>query len=169
MKIDLLIDGKKIELSKKTLKSIKKQLNNDETSTNKELSYKDITGNLKRIYFSYLQDIKYSDGSFSNFVSRLCTIRYNTYNQIEHLIAHNELINVAKYLNDKEGGGKFPDWKDIFQNKYYIYLNNSNSICTGITLTNNGQIVYFRSKELAKQARKILGEYTIRKALTLNF
>ena len=71
-------------------------------------------------------------------------------------------MNVAYYLND----GWEPDLEDDFQAKYFIFYNSKsktiNIVCN--VCFNNG-VVYFKSKELAKQAVEILGEETIKLVL----
>lgn len=77
----------------------------------------------------------------------------------------NMLCNVAKYLN----GGWLPTYKRTSDDFSYILMQDTDGKLvidySNGTLTSN---VYFRSKELAKQAIEILGEDTIKKALTLN-
>lgn len=75
-----------------------------------------------------------------------------------------KLINTAKYLNKDWLPGEKDD-------KYYILINYDNNCNLNIyydcaTLTGS---VYFKTEELAKKAIEILGEDTIRKALTLNY
>lgn len=80
--------------------------------------------------------------------------------QCEKVLALNKLINVAKYLN----GDWEPDFDDYSECKYYIIVYN------GIDLINRNNINYgipcFKSKELAEQAIEILGEDTIKLALS---
>ena len=83
-----------------------------------------------------------------------------TKQQWEKLLALNKLINVAKYLNE----GWQPDFTD-YQNKYYIYYFGNKPSISCIQNTNFG-IPYFKSHELAKQAIEILGEETIKLALS---
>ena len=75
-------------------------------------------------------------------------------------------MNVAKWLND----GWEPDWKDWGQSKYYIYYSNSYETLTISSETSiQGNFVYFKSRELAKQAIEILGEETIKMALCADY
>lgn len=84
--------------------------------------------------------------------------------QIEKIIAIAKLMNVAKYLN----GDWKPDWDNEYELKYLI-----NKIRAGIYVSrnncNNFAIIYFKSKELAQQAIDILGEETIRLALSTDW
>ena len=84
--------------------------------------------------------------------------------QAEKLLAINKLMNVAKYLN----GDWQPDWNNPTQIKYYLFMNgNYINICY-VTSTKCSDI-YFKSKELAKQAIEILGEETIKLALCTDY
>lgn len=78
--------------------------------------------------------------------------------------AINTLMIVAKYLND----GWIPDWDNRKENKFYLYCYN-NDINIDWCALNNYNFIYFKSKELAKQAIKILGEETIKQALSNNY
>ena len=81
--------------------------------------------------------------------------------QLESLLAINQLANVAKYLNG--------DWKASFKNsmgKHFLYIEGSVIRVTGCYDANKG-CIYFKTEELAKKAIKILGEGTIRKALSI--
>ena len=86
--------------------------------------------------------------------------------QLEKLLAINMLMNVAKYRND----GWQPDWSKEEEGKYYIQIENvSKNLgidCTGLF---NSAIVYFKSEELAEQAIEILGEETIKLALSTDY
>lgn len=84
-----------------------------------------------------------------------------TEKQAEKLLAINQLMNVAKYLND----GWQPDWEEYNDNvKYYIQLYHKNISIT-YTRHYNASFVYFKSEKLAQQAIEILGEETIKLAL----
>lgn len=84
-----------------------------------------------------------------------------TVGQLEKLLALNKLMNVAYYLND----GWEPDWNDGTQFKYFIYWDTNKIIRIHHNIYFNCGVVYFKSKELAKQAIEILGEETIKLAL----
>lgn len=94
---------------------------------------------------------------------------YESYNhsttkdQLESILALNKLCNVAKYLN----GDWLPNWEDG-EYKYIFSLIKGNNIKIDNWLSTTFTGVYFKTKELAKQAIKILGEEEIKKALTLN-
>lgn len=85
-----------------------------------------------------------------------------TYNQLARLLALNKLMNTAYYLND----GWEPNWNDKSQHKYFIYYNNSDkSFTVDVNFYFNNGVVYFKSIELAIQAKEILGEETLKLAL----
>lgn len=80
--------------------------------------------------------------------------------QAKKLLAINQLMNVAKYLND----GWQPDWNNKQELKYYI-LKDNNLITVSYAKYNCFYITYFKSIELAEQAIEILGKETIKLAL----
>lgn len=85
--------------------------------------------------------------------------------QLKKLLAINQLMNVAKYLN----GDWQPDWNND-ETKYFIQIETTgNDLCLGFTSLYNCSIVYFKSRELIKQAIEILGEDTIRLALCTDY
>lgn len=85
-----------------------------------------------------------------------------TSQQLEKLLALNKLMNVAHYLND----GWEPDWNDGGQEKFYIYYNSAvKTLNVSANFYYNGGVVYFKSKEIAKQAIQILSEDIVKLAL----
>ena len=85
-----------------------------------------------------------------------------TEHQLEKLLALNKLMNVAHYLND----GWEPDWNNGGQEKFYIYYNSAvKTFNISANFYYNSGVIYFKSKEIAKQAIQILGEETIKLAL----
>lgn len=85
--------------------------------------------------------------------------------QAKKLLAINKLMNVAKYLN----GEWRPNWKET-DRKYYIkYSDINNEIYVDYSQTIHSIVAYFESEELAKQAIEILGEETIRLALSTDW
>lgn len=86
--------------------------------------------------------------------------------QAEKLIAINKLMNVAKYLN----GDWKPNWEEADEKKYFIYICPIDCYTSVKSATiHMSDIVYFKSEELAKQAIKILGEQTIKTALSTDW
>lgn len=85
--------------------------------------------------------------------------------QAHKLLAINKLMNVAKYLN----AGWKPDWNTT-EPKYYIEIGvEYDTIETDSCTSYNSRICYFNSRELAEQAIEILGEDTIRLALSTDW
>lgn len=86
--------------------------------------------------------------------------------QAEKFIAINKLMNVAKYLN----GDWKPNWDEVDERKYFIYTCLIDSYIGVKSATiHMSDIVYFKSEELARQAIKILGEETIKTALSTDW
>ena len=85
--------------------------------------------------------------------------------QAKKLLAINELMNIAKYLND----GWQPDWNNIKEPKYFIRFNSDKSL--DIDYVHNTQLdsVFFKSRELAQQAIEILGEETMKLILCTDY
>ena len=82
---------------------------------------------------------------------------------MDKIDAINNLIFVAKYLND----GWTPNFMDTTR-KYYFYIKDDEiQIDSDSTCINS--VVYFNSRELANQTIKILGEETIKKALSVDY
>lgn len=86
--------------------------------------------------------------------------------QAEKLLALNMMMNVAKYLNDGWKVGYLPE-----HNRSYWILNASNWEL-GLNTTSSPIMsghVYFKSKEVAKEALNILGEDVIKTALSVDY
>lgn len=88
--------------------------------------------------------------------------------QAEKLLAINKLMNVAKYLN----GDWKPDWKlnwKGYERKYRFRILDTGELNVTYNDTFVESFVYFKSKELAQQAINILGEETIKLALSTDW
>lgn len=131
----------------------------------KKVTYNDIAKELFNNCCYYID----FDGSIVNVTSLSNTANdlnnCVTKRQAEKLLAINELMNVAKYLN----GDWQPDWNSG-ECKYYIsieYINYEFFIdCIGDFQAGS---IYFKSKELAEQAIEILGKETIKLALCTDY
>lgn len=136
-------------------KPIKKTANYDEVV--KEL-FKNMT-----VYYTLHSECiarnKYSDTPASTWNN--CTSK----KQIGKLIAINKLMNVAKCLN----GDWKPNWESVIETKWYIAIGKYWKINIYYVYCVNGSSVYFKTKELAQQALEILGEDTIRLALSTDW
>lgn len=131
----------------------------------KELTYNDIAEKLfKENYAFFINSYGQIEGTYIK-DAYLAPNNYTSKKQAEKLLAINKLINVAKYLN----GDWTPDWNDCGQNKYYLYLSNSTNIYVSIVTSMSSNIVYFETRELAEKAIKILGEETIKLALSTDY
>lgn len=87
--------------------------------------------------------------------------------QLAKVIAIAKLMNVAKYLND----GWQPNWGNDKEYKYWIGVKEcyNKEIYIEHSSSYNFSYVYFKSKEAAQQAIDILGEETIRLALSTDW
>ena len=84
-----------------------------------------------------------------------------TKEQLEALLALNKLKNVANYLN----GDWKPDWDNFTANKHYIILSKEDIEFHAARTVTSGEVV-FKSRESAQQAIGILGEDTVKLALS---
>lgn len=86
--------------------------------------------------------------------------------QVEKLCAIIKLMNVAKYLN----GDWNPNWENDSEKKYYIKcFSKDNEVLVDYVFRYNYPVVYFRTKDLAQRAIDILGEETIKLALSTDW
>ena len=120
----------------------------------KSLKYKDVTEELFKIEDDCVWFVTpYSHGDF-----------FTSAKQSKKLVAINTLLNVAKYLN----GNWVPDWNDGTE-KYSIKIDYCGYIVPEPTLNSNNSFVYFKTRELVKQAIEILGEEIIKVALSTDW
>lgn len=89
---------------------------------------------------------------------------YASYKQNLRLSVISKLMNVAKYLN----GDWKPDWNNNTEDKWFLGIKD-NKIYTDSIITYNSGLVYFKTKELAQKAIKILGEDVIHLALSTDY
>lgn len=132
----------------------------------KKLTYNDIINNL----FTLGGDLYYIDmygspihGTFRGYTTFDGNI-FKSKKQVEKLIAINMLMNVAKYLNKNWK----PNWNNEQECKYYITIHDNTIEVESISVLRCIE-VYFKSKELAKQAIEILGEETVKLALCTDY
>lgn len=128
----------------------------------KQLTYEDVCEKL------FDKGHYYTDGSGDiNFVnwSNACSNNASTKHQLECILAKNKLANVARYLN-----GKWKPGKTVLGhfNAYVLWVTPDKDYigCTKIQECAHNSNVLFESKELAQQAIQILGEETVKLALT---
>lgn len=80
---------------------------------------------------------------------------------LECILAKNKLATVAKYLND--------GWKPIFDSSIFLLKQTSTGVLTfevaNDSCASGCGSIWFKSKDLARQAIKILGEETVKLAL----
>lgn len=85
--------------------------------------------------------------------------------QLEKIVAIAKMMNVAKYLN----GDWKPDWIKSSMN-YFLYIDyDKNKIDIDYNESYCWSNVYFKTRVLAQQAIDILGEETIRLALSTDW
>lgn len=86
--------------------------------------------------------------------------------QAEKLLAINKLMNVAKYLNGKDWK---PNWSKGGEEKWYLKFDEHRIVYSGSVEYTCFCNVFFKSEEDAQQAIDILGEETIRLALSTDW
>lgn len=135
----------------------------------KQPTYKDIAeklfdDNKKMWYISYGGEIRHKQVCGNTDDPENATSK----KQCGKLLALNKLINVAKYLND----GWEPNFCDCSE-KYYLYtynVTNATRVETRISIAGKQSTSWcspcFKSLDLAKQAIEILGEETVKLALS---
>lgn len=131
----------------------------------KKLTYNDICNKLEKKFhkdksLSKISHAVFYDEDTPYPIYDSCTSQ----KQVQKLLAINKLMNVAKYLNG--------DWKPFNSNiiTWYIEIDNqTNKIEYNWTIIYVSHIAYFKTRELAKQAIEILGEDTIRLALSTDW
>lgn len=85
--------------------------------------------------------------------------------QAQKLLAINKLLNVAKYLN----GDWKPDWSNSTC-KYYLSVSaTDNSITIECATRKYSEMAHFKTWDLAQRAIDILGEETIKLALSTDW
>lgn len=90
------------------------------------------------------------------------TVRCHTPQQINQIHAISKLMNVQLYI---EKDWK-PDFTDVMTNKWYIHVDRNNKITVSSHNLRVTSSVYFSSEANARKAIGILGEETIRTALS---
>ena len=154
-------DGYEIDKENSTLDCIKFK------SIKNKLTYEDVAKNLfdyKKLYHIH------GDGKIYEFIAvdegAINPINCTSQKQAEKLLAINQLMNVAKYLN----GDWKPNWDKVDEKKYFIYTCPRDCYISVKSATvHMSDIVYFKSEELAQQAIDILGEETIKLALSTDW
>lgn len=124
------------------------------------LTYEDVCKELFTKELYYINDRGIPFRSISNDYCYTESNNATTKEQLERLLAINNLMNVAVYLND----GWKPDFSNNDEIKWAICYNNNDINVTTSWVTQTTE-VFFKTKELAQQAVEILGEETIKLAL----
>lgn len=132
----------------------------------KKLTYSDVAENLfinKNSH--YVGNYGMIKPWFATSLSEACFGNITTsVKQAMKLLAMNKLMNVAKYLNqDWE-----PDWNKG-DCKYYLSIGSENKITIECALRYCSEIVHFKTWDLAEKAIEILGEETIKLALSTDW
>ena len=131
----------------------------------KQLTYEDMCQKLFRDGYCFI-------GAFGQIVTngrnenyRIGPSNAKTSHQLECILAKNKLANTARYLNSIWKPGK----TDLGHFDAYVLFCTPNKDYIGYTKIQDcahNSNVLFKSKELAQQAIKILGEETVKLALT---
>ena len=128
---------------------------------NKQLTYEDMCKELFKNGYCYAWSYEIlANGINMDMASSPLNVK--TRHQLECILAKNKLANIAVYLNN--------GWKPTLESDYGygIALDCYHSLvivrCAVVCMFSSGKVI-FKSKELAQQAIKILGEETIKLAL----
>lgn len=157
---------------KRVIRDTYKQYSNetDGISQGIVMGYRHIFGehNLKSMSLTYEDVVKELSAKGKVYNSLGETIHCTSLKQSRKLLSINKLLNVAKLLNKHEDGSNWePDWTNVVS-KFYIVIDGS-EILIDDTEDFCSAPVYFRTEEIARQAVQILGEDTIRIALTTDY
>lgn len=153
-------EGYEIDKEKSTFECIKFKLKESYT-------YKDIAKNLfkNRDYVYCINEAgNITNYNIDTFIDVTNPNNCISRKQCQKLLAINKLMNVATYLNDSWK----PNWNDITC-KYYFRIPSTGKIEVDTTCTLNISFTYFKTRELAEQAIKILGVDTIKLALSTDY
>lgn len=121
----------------------------------KPITYGDVLKELylgKTAYWIYDKSIEYGKQSSYNFKDAVnCT----SVAQAKRMVAFNKLQNIAKYLNG--------DWKPDFDGDHENWNINKDgdTFIAMYTKTLNKASVYFKSEDLALEAIRLMGEYSL--------
>lgn len=151
-------DNLQVFISEDGKPMIRKKIEGDEKPTNdaeegNPTTYDDICKDLFLLKDTYYLD----NNKISSWV--LTSSNYKNFDnctsiaQAKRMIAFNKLMNIAKYLN----GGWKPDFRDATQ-KWFIAEQYFGEYIAKFTYSGNYGIVYFKSKCLANEAIRLMGE-----------
>lgn len=136
---------------------VRKKIEGDEKPTNdaeegKPITYYDILKELylgKTAYWIYYQNIEFGKQTSYNFEDAVnCT----SVAQAKRMVAFNKLQNIAKYLNG--------NWKPAFDGYHenWNICKEGDTFLAMYTMFVNKSSVYFKSKDLALEAIRLMGE-----------
>lgn len=151
-------DNLQVFISEDGKPMIRKKIEGDEKPTNdaeegKHITYDDILKELyfdKTAYWAWGEDKIFKEKQ--DIVDYKDSVNCTTHAQAKRCAAFNKLQNIAKYLNG--------DWKpnfDRYDEKWNINKDGDTFI-EMYTRTLNKASVYFKSKELTKEAIRLMGE-----------
>lgn len=137
----------------------------------KRLTWKDVANSLfsslsnNQVWYIFNHGrIKYTDNLIIDKINYDDLTNCTSEKQAQKLLAINQLMNVAKYLN----AGWKPDWNSI-ECKWYIALGKKSNPNIYYVTHECSINVFFKTRELAEQAIEILGEDTIKLALSTDW
>lgn len=117
----------------------------------KAMTYEDVARELFKDKNRYITTFSYLKG----WKDVTCT----SSKQAEKLIAINKLMNVAKYLKNKNKGDK----------NYFIYIGENGELDFAWGDSSVERMIYFDCRDSAIEAIEILGEQTIKTALSTDW
>ena len=139
---------------------IRKKIEGDEKPSDAEegkpITYDDIIKELyleKIAYWAY--DKGYVRGEKQGLESYTDVVNCTTPAQAKRYAAFNKLQNIAKYLNG--------DWEPDFdgEHKNWCIVKEGNNFITLFTIVQNTASVYFKNKDLANEAIRLMGEKSL--------
>lgn len=154
-------DGFQVFISEDGKPMIRKKIEGDEKKTpdaaeGKPITYDDICKDL-----FYNKDTYYLDNDNKVSSWAMTSSNYKDFDnctsiaQAKRMIAFNKLQNIAKYLNG--------DWKPDFdeEHKNWCIIKEGNNFITLYTKAQNTASVYFKTKETAYEAIRLMGENSL--------
>lgn len=149
---------------------VRKKIEGDKKEEDKDISYRQLSKALFKGSNPYYWNIN-TDTEQEAIDDYECNADFDalfncqTEAQVKRLMAFNKLQNIAQYLND----GWHPNFNSTEERKYFIMCSGHDKYDIGFnTLCNDGN-VFFRTKEIAKEAIRIMGNDALENLFNVNW